>query len=173
MRDSRLLVCSCVELGPVSGGFQPGCWRDLHGAAECRIWEKVFPGRREEVRRARFWTRNVVQGAPFADDAEQIVTELINNAILHTASGWSLGCFSMAHAVSERVVTLSVTDEGRTGNTPQRKDSDGEAQNGRGLDIVTKLAHRTRVHRASGGYRIAADIIRRASDGLWSMQADG
>ncbi|MEU0685943.1 ATP-binding protein [Streptomyces uncialis] len=143
----------------VSGGIPSVCWRNLHEVAASRTWEHTFPGLLEEVPQARRWTRDILRGKPFVDDAVSIVTELINNAILHTASGGDFGRFFLAYAVSDWGVTLSVADEGGEGGVPQLKHMNDESERGRGLGIVTELAHRTMLHRAFGGYRVAADLL--------------
>ncbi|MEV6183724.1 ATP-binding protein, partial [Streptomyces sp. NPDC052015] len=63
-----------------------------------RVWGLSCPGFPEEVSRARRWTRDVLRGSPFAEDAELIVSELSANAILHTASGLESGSFHLAVA---------------------------------------------------------------------------
>ncbi|MGW1979512.1 ATP-binding protein [Streptomyces sp. NPDC001889] len=153
----------CVTRGAISSKFLSGCWLDSHEEAEPHLLKKKFPGRVEQVGRARDWTRGELQGEPFLDDALLIVSELSANAIKHTASGLASGEFCLEFAVSERVVTLSVVDEGGTDGTPRWKGYDGEAENGRGLDIVFGLADRVVIHRASAGLRVAVDF-QRASD---------
>ncbi|MEU3597214.1 ATP-binding protein [Streptomyces sp. NPDC006798] len=140
--------------------FPSDCWLDLHGVAERQIRKKKFPGREEEVSRARIWAKGRLKGESFSDDAALIVAELSANAIRHTVSGGILGRFTLEYAVSERVVTLSVVDEGRMGNIPHRKVFDGEAEGGWGLGIVVDLPYRAVKHRSSAGFRIAVDFLR-------------
>ncbi|MFD4829406.1 ATP-binding protein [Streptomyces uncialis] len=122
----------------------------------------------EEVPKARRWTRDVLADKLLVDDAVSIVTELITNAILHTASGWDSGRFFLAYAVSDWGVTLSVADEGGQGSTPQLKHMNDDSEHGRGLGIVTEIAYRTMIHRAFGGYRVAADLSLHNLDGRYS-----
>ncbi|MFF8955069.1 ATP-binding protein [Streptomyces sp. NPDC014894] len=160
---SKLLTCSCVTRGAILRKFLSDCWLDSHEEAEPDILKKKFPGRAEQVGRARDWTRGELQGEPFLDDALFIVGELSANAVIHTASGLASGEFCLEFGVSERVFTLSVVDEGGTDGTPRWKGYDGEAENGRGLDIVLGLVGRVVIHRASAGLRVAVDF-QRASD---------
>ena len=124
-----------------------------------RVWGLTCPGFPEEVSRARRWTRDILRGSPMADDAELIVSELSANAILHTASGLEAGSFHLALAVSRQVIALSVTDGGGTGTAPKAEHQDGEAEHGRGLGMVTALAHRVVVHGSNGGYTVTAELF--------------
>lgn len=124
-----------------------------------RVWGLSCPGFPEEVSRARRWTRDILRGSPLADDAELIVSELSANAILHTASGAQSGSFHLALAVSPQVVALSVTDEGGTGTAPKVEHQDDQAEHGRGLDMVSAIAHRVVVYDSHGGYTVTAELF--------------
>jgi anti-sigma regulatory factor (Ser/Thr protein kinase) len=110
------------------------------------------------VSRARRWTRDILRGSPLADDAELIVSELSANAILHTASG-GLGSFHLALAVSPKVVALSVTDDGGTGTAPKVEQPSEDAVHGRGLGMVSVIAHRVVVHGSHSGYTVTAELF--------------
>ncbi|MFG3661494.1 ATP-binding protein [Streptomyces sp. NPDC047706] len=127
-----------------------------------RAWGLTCPGFPEEVSRARRWTRDILRGSPLAEDAELIVSELSANAILHTASGQQTGSFHLALAVSPQVVALSVTDEGDTGTAPKVEHQDEQAEHGRGLGMVSALAHRVVVHDSHGGYTVTAELFTEA-----------
>jgi anti-sigma regulatory factor (Ser/Thr protein kinase) len=130
-----------------------------------RVWGLTCPGFPEEVSRARRWTRDILRGSPLADDAELIVSELSSNAILHTASGTASGSFHLALAVSPQVVALSVTDAGGTGMSPKVEHQDQDAEHGRGLGMVTALAHRVVVHNSQAGHTITAELFASAQPG--------
>ncbi|MEU6604958.1 ATP-binding protein [Streptomyces shenzhenensis] len=130
-----------------------------------RVWGLTCPGFPEEVSRARRWTRDILRGSPLADDAELIVSELSANALLHTASGMESGRFHLALAVSPQVIALSVTDDGGTGTAPKVEHQDHEAEHGRGLSMVTALAHRVVVHASHGGYTVTAELFANARPG--------
>ncbi|RZE99789.1 ATP-binding protein [Streptomyces sp. SCA2-2] len=126
-----------------------------------RVWGLSCPGFPEEVSRARRWTRDILRGSPLAEDAELIVSELSANAILHTASGQPSGTFHLALAVSPQVIALSVSDEGGTGTAPkvEHQDEDQEAEHGRGLGMISAIAHRVVVHDSHGGYTVTAELF--------------
>lgn len=123
-----------------------------------RAWGMSCPGVPEEVGRARRWTRDILRDSPLADDAELIVSELTANAILHTASGRESGNFHLAVVVSARVVAVSVTDEGGAESAPKAQHRCQEAEHGRGLSMVTLLAHRVVVHQTDEGHTVTAEL---------------
>ncbi|MFF5023827.1 ATP-binding protein [Streptomyces collinus] len=130
-----------------------------------RVWGLSCPGFPEEVSRARRWTRDILRGSPLAEDAELIVSELSANAILHTASGQAYGSFHLAVAVSAQVVALSVTDDGGAGTAPQVEHRDQEAEHGRGLGMVSAIAHRVVVHDSDQGHTVTAELYADARRG--------
>ncbi|MEU6373385.1 ATP-binding protein [Streptomyces sp. NPDC046909] len=127
--------------------------------SSARVWGLTCPGFPEEVSRARRWTRDILRGSPLAEDAELIVSELSANAILHTASGHESGSFHLAVAVSAQVVAVSVTDDGCTGTAPKVEHQDQEAEHGRGLGMVSVIAHRVVVHDSDGGHTVTAELF--------------
>ncbi|MCX4990093.1 MULTISPECIES: ATP-binding protein [unclassified Streptomyces] len=130
-----------------------------------RVWGLTCPGFPEEVSRARRWTRDILRDSPLAEDAELIVSELSANAILHTASGKESGSFHLALAVSSQVIALSVTDDGGTGSAPAIEHQDQEAEHGRGLGMVSVIAHRVVVHDSDGGHTVTAELFTGARRG--------
>ncbi|QES42494.1 hypothetical protein DEJ49_17265 [Streptomyces venezuelae] len=124
-----------------------------------RVWTFTCPGLPEEVSRARRWTRDILQGSPLADDAELIVSELSANAILHTASGRQSGSFHLALAVSSQAIALSITDDGDVETAPKAEHPDEEATHGRGLGMVSALAHRLVVRNSDGGHTVTAELF--------------
>ncbi|MET9070618.1 ATP-binding protein [Streptomyces sp. NPDC004232] len=124
-----------------------------------RVWGLSCPGFPEEVSRARRWTRDILRGSPLAADAELIVSELSANAILHTASGLESGRFHLALAVSPQVIALSVTDDGGTATAPKVEDQAEDAEHGRGLDMVSAIAHRVVVHESDSGHTVTAELF--------------
>jgi anti-sigma regulatory factor (Ser/Thr protein kinase) len=87
------------------------------------------------------------------------VSELSANAVLYTASGSRSGSFHLAVAVSPRVVALSVTDEGGADMVPKARRQGERAEHGRGLSMVSTLAHRVVVHDHHGGYTVTAELL--------------
>ncbi|MFJ3650500.1 ATP-binding protein [Streptomyces murinus] len=123
-----------------------------------RVWGLSCPGFPEEIGRARRWTRDILRGSPLADDAALIVSELSTNAIRHTASGLASGSFHLAVAVSAQVVAVSITDDGGTGTVPKIEHQDHDAEHGRGLGMVSLIAHRVVVHSSDQGYTVTAEL---------------
>ncbi|MDX2593249.1 ATP-binding protein [Streptomyces sp. WI03-4A] len=126
--------------------------------SRARVWGLSCPGFPEEVSRARRWTRDILRGSPLAEDAELIVSELSANAILHTASGQAYGSFHLAVAVSAQVVALSVTDDGGAGTAPKVEHRNQDAEHGRGLGMVSAIAHRVVVHESDQGHTVTAEL---------------
>ncbi|MER5768071.1 ATP-binding protein [Streptomyces sp. NPDC001985] len=124
-----------------------------------KVWGLTCPGFPEEVSRARRWAQDILRNSPFADDAAVIVAELGTNAILHTASGRESGSFHLALAVSPQVVALSVTDEGGSAGTPRLAPLSDDAENGRGLGMVSELAHRMVIQATQGGHTVTAELL--------------
>ncbi|KOV94135.1 ATP-binding protein [Streptomyces sp. NRRL B-3648] len=133
--------------------------------SKARVWGLSCPGFPEEVSRARRWTRDILSGSPLAEDAELIVSELSANAILHTASGREYGSFHLAVAVSAQVVAVSVTDDGGTRTAPKVEPQDQDAEHGRGLGMVSVIAHRVVVHDSDQGHTVTAELYADARRG--------
>jgi anti-sigma regulatory factor (Ser/Thr protein kinase) len=124
-----------------------------------RVWGLTCPGFPEEVSRVRRWTRDILRGSPWAEDAELIVSELSANAILHTASGQGSGSFHLGLAVSAQAVALSVTDDGGASTAPKVECQERDAEHGRGLGMVSVIAHRVIVHESDGGHTVIAELF--------------
>jgi anti-sigma regulatory factor (Ser/Thr protein kinase) len=127
-----------------------------------RVWGLSCPGSPEEVARARRWTRDVLRESPCADDAALIVTELSTNAVLHThtdvAADLPPGAFHVSLAVSEALVSISVTDSGGTKTAPTVEHPDADETHGRGLAMVTALAHHVETHVETHGHTVTAHL---------------
>lgn len=123
-----------------------------------RVWGLSCPGSPEEIGRARRWTRDILRGSPLADDAALIVSELSTNAIRHTTSGLASGSFHLAVTVSTQVVAVSVTDDGGTSTAPKVEHQDQDAEGGRGLGMVSLIAHRVVVHSGTQGCTVTAEL---------------
>ena len=61
--------------------------RSMTAATIIRPRRRVFPGSGDQVGRARQFVGQVLGGCPAADDAVLLTSELVTNAITHTASG--------------------------------------------------------------------------------------
>ncbi|MGW1604583.1 ATP-binding protein [Streptomyces eurythermus] len=102
--------------------------------------------------------RDILRDSPLADDAELIVSELSTNAIRHTASGWEPDSFHLAVAVSAQVIAVSVTGDGGAATAPKVEHQDENAERGRGLGMVSALAHRVVVHKTDQGHTVTAEL---------------
>ncbi|MFI6289551.1 ATP-binding protein [Streptomyces sp. NPDC051018] len=126
--------------------------------SQVRVWGLTCPGFREEVSRARRWACDILSGHPSADDIALIVSELGTNALRYTASGRANGLFHVSLALSAHVVAVSVTDGGDSETIPEATAADDLALNGRGLDIITALAHGFAVHDTGQGHTVTAEF---------------
>ncbi|GAA1105187.1 ATP-binding protein [Streptomyces javensis] len=124
-----------------------------------RVWGLMCPGSREEVTRARRWTRDILSNHPCADDAELIVSELGSNALTHTASGSSYGTFQLTLSLSPRTVAISVTDEGGHPEEVSPTEADADDTHGRGLTIVMALARRLDITGGQYGRTVTAQLV--------------
>ncbi|EST25901.1 hypothetical protein M877_20940 [Streptomyces niveus NCIMB 11891] len=88
-----------------------------------------------------------------------IVSELGTNALLYTASGEESGAFQVALALSDHVIAVSVTDAGGSVTVPEVEHAEKEALRGRGLDIVSSLAHSVSIHGTGRGFTVTAELI--------------
>jgi anti-sigma regulatory factor (Ser/Thr protein kinase) len=120
------------------------------------------PGSPEEVARARRWTRDVLRNSPCADDAALIVTELSTNAVLHTNTDATAEqpppAFYVSLSVSEALVSISVTDSGGTKTAPTIEHPDASETHGRGLAMVTALAHHVETRGDQHGHTVTAHL---------------
>ncbi|MFF4030018.1 ATP-binding protein [Streptomyces sviceus] len=114
------------------------------------------------VREARAEVRKQLEGWGFAkrgdlvDTAELLVSELATNALLHSASRFTL-TLSAAHGV----LRCEVADSGR--RTPQVLDA-GVAENGRGMFLVEALALRWGCHQDGTGKTVWFELGTQGAD---------
>lgn len=63
-----------------------------------------------------------------------------------------------AYGPLSRAPALSVTDGGGFGTAPEVERQDQDAEHGRGLGMVSVIAHRF-VHESDGGYTVTAELF--------------
>jgi hypothetical protein len=98
---------------------------------------QTFSGQLDQVREARAFAAEFVQGSPVADDVVLCVSEFSANAVLHSHSRKRDGKFAVRIEVHEPDYTwVEVEDDG--GPWEQHPD---EGLPGHGLDIVAKIAN--------------------------------
>ena len=102
--------------------------------AELAAYTGVFPGRADQVGRARRQVARYLASCPAADDALIVLTELATNAILHSRSGHDF--FTVRAELTGHHARLVVEDAGGTWQQPGPAGTDG----GRGLQIVAAIA---------------------------------
>jgi anti-sigma regulatory factor (Ser/Thr protein kinase) len=89
------------------------------------------------VRNARAFTRQALSGLPVADDAALVVSELVANAVLHSASGDAGGRVQVEVCAWQGHAFVAVTDEGAPARVCVPVDGD---EHGRGMAIVGGVA---------------------------------
>lgn len=95
-----------------------------------------FEGLAEQIGAARAWALGCLPaGCPRRDDVALVLSELVTNAVLHSASGTPGGQVEIRVDVEADAVALSVLDQGPTLAPAVR----GPGEHGRGLGIVGAL----------------------------------
>jgi serine/threonine-protein kinase RsbW len=102
--------------------------------------QRVFPGRADQIARARDFTRRAIEPCPVLDEAVLLVSELATNALEHTATR-NGGQFQVTVCCGDTSLTIGVSDNG-SGQTPHAELPDPESENGRGLGLVELIADR-------------------------------
>jgi anti-sigma regulatory factor (Ser/Thr protein kinase) len=116
-----------ADAGPVSA--------DAIIGSLAAVITRSFPGRPESVSAARSWVTGFLPGSPARDDAALMTSELVTNAVLHSASGVPGGAFMVSVCAGAGSVRVDVTDQGEV---PQR--ASVRVGLGKGLVIVSQLA---------------------------------
>lgn len=101
-----------------------------------------FPGLSGQVKHARRFVARCLAGAPEVDSAILLTSELVTNAIAHSASGEPGGKFEIMVSLGDGWACVEVADLGGPGTpSPQERDPYDISEHGRGLDLVEALAH--------------------------------
>ena len=96
---------------------------------------RTFAGLPESVGAARSWVAGFVPGSPAAGDAALLTSELVTNAILHSASRLPGGQVMVSVRATDDMVRVDVTDQGAV-----PPDLAAHRSLGLGLAIVAALA---------------------------------
>ncbi|GAA4878687.1 SpoIIE family protein phosphatase [Kitasatospora terrestris] len=118
-----------------------------------RIATLQLPGNGPLPAKARAFTRTTLQAwglAGLTDYAELVVSELVTNALLHADAPRRLRLFR------DRTLTLEVADAG--GQSPRLRASAEEDEGGRGIHLVSELAHRWGTRPTREGKVVWAEI---------------
>jgi anti-sigma regulatory factor (Ser/Thr protein kinase) len=73
---------------------------------------RAFAGLPESVSAARTWVAGFLTGSPAADDAALVTSELVTNAILHSASRLPGGRVTVSVRAMDDMVRVDVVDQG-------------------------------------------------------------
>lgn len=111
-------------------GAEP--WRSMH----CR----TFPGQPAQVPVARGFVAQALRACPSANDAALLTSELVTNALCHTATAAG-GTFTVTVQHTARAVTVTVADAGAP-TIPALAHPDWLTPSGRGLALVDALSAR-------------------------------
>jgi anti-sigma regulatory factor (Ser/Thr protein kinase) len=152
--------------------------RDLPGQPRClrgfRLWARAFPGTALDVRAARRFVAELLDGSPFGDDAVTILSELFTNAVVHTASGLPGGMVVVQVSSWRQGVRIAVTDQGSHAQ-PVIRDPAADprpAENGRGLYLAASLASQLDLYDDPSGRTVSA-ILGTSSPGSMTVAWPG
>ena len=101
---------------------------------------RVFPGVKDQVARARLFVGDVLDGRPAAADAVLLTSELVTNAIAHTASGRG-GKVIVTVYRGDTGVRVDVLDDG-SDQAPVVHPVGEARESGFGLGLVDLMADR-------------------------------
>jgi serine/threonine-protein kinase RsbW len=105
-----------------------------------RAKRRSFPGCPDQVAQARDFTRRTLGPCPVTEDAVLLVSELVTNALRHTATGLG-GRFDVTILGDDSSVMIAVTDNG-SDKVPVCGATGPEDMSGRGLELVESIADR-------------------------------
>ncbi|WP_344938729.1 ATP-binding protein [Sphaerisporangium flaviroseum] len=107
-------------------------------------WRGEFPGEEASVPAARAWVRGLLVtwiAAPALDDVLLLLSEVVTNAVAHSASGRAAdGRVAVRVAWAARVVHVEVTDAGSATSAPVARVAAADGDGGRGLWLVNAIA---------------------------------
>jgi anti-sigma regulatory factor (Ser/Thr protein kinase) len=111
--------------------------------ASAAVRESVtLAGRAERARLVRRFVEGVLgPGHPCGDEAALLVSELFANSLRHSRSGAPGETVTVAVRAGDGLVRVEVTDCSGTG-VPELRPAGSEAEDGRGLELVARLAAR-------------------------------
>jgi anti-sigma regulatory factor (Ser/Thr protein kinase) len=123
-------------------------------SAPAQKYSRTFPARPDQVRHARAFIGRALTGAPMAEDAVLICSELCSNAVLHSGSSRPGGQFTVrAEIHQDDYAWIEVQDEGGAWAPGERSD-----EHGHGLEIVSALADTWEIDRDSAATVVCARL---------------
>ena len=99
-------------------------------------WSRSFPAAAAQAAEARRFLAALLDGSPDAADAAACLSELVNNAIVHSSSGRTGGTFTVTVVLGEGRLRVEVRDQGG----PWQAAWAENGEHGRGLLIVSRIA---------------------------------
>jgi len=102
--------------------------------------QRAFPGRADQIARAREFTKRMLGPCPVTDEAMLLVSELATNALEHTSTADG-GQFRVTICRDATSLLIGVSDNG-SAKTPEPGGLDPESEAGRGLGLVELIADR-------------------------------
>ncbi|TMQ91623.1 ATP-binding protein [Actinomadura soli] len=119
----------------------------------------LLPGMDRASGHARRWLHDLLGEHPALGDASLCMSELITNALRYTESGRD-GQIQVEVGHSEKVVRVTVIDDGGAETVPHLARVDEMAEGGRGLIIVAFLAASWGVERRGEGHAVWFEVRR-------------
>ncbi|MEU4233753.1 ATP-binding protein [Nonomuraea sp. NPDC026600] len=119
------------------------------------LGEVVLPGVAQSVAVARHCVGEMLAAAGHrvVEDARLIVSELITNALIHSASGLQGGVVTVeVVAVNAEIVRVEVSDDG-SDTVPRARESGDDDCHGRGLWLVEQISLKWGVRLLGAGQR--------------------
>ena len=99
-------------------------------------WSRAFPATAAQVREARRFLAQILDGRPAADDVILCLSELVTNATVHSRSRQPGGIFTVRTEIRDGCIRVEVEDQGGPWTVP----TPGDEQHGHGLHIISQLA---------------------------------
>ncbi|MCW2938095.1 MAG: putative anti-sigma regulatory factor, serine/threonine protein kinase [Actinomycetia bacterium] len=124
-------------------------------------WSRLFDGELEAAAEARAFVRTVLYGHLQIEAVLLVVSELVTNAILHTASGGPSGLLVLELEDFGSHVHVAVIDQGADSSpVPQTQDIDDlDRETGRGLFTISLISKAWGSEVVRVGRRVWADVI--------------
>ena len=148
-RAGRASVCAPGGSATALGG----CGQRRAGVVMGRVAVResvTLAGRAERARAARAFVSEMLgPGHPCGDAAVLLVSEVFSNSVRHSGSGAPGQTVTVTVIAGDRAVRVEVTDRAGPG-TPGLRPADRDAEGGRGLQLVARLAVRWGWRRRGG-----------------------
>jgi len=115
-------------------------------ANEVLLWHRTFPGRPDQAAELRHFVGFLLTDLSNINEIIEVTAELVNNALIHSASGKPGGCITAeVRRWPGSCVSIAITDDGGPNEPSCRPVSDPAnldhlAESGRGLPIVTAFS---------------------------------